>query len=108
MPSEAPRNAIEPSGFAQTGKEKHRGVGPNLKRNLAKKRRPLQRAAGRPALSVLKQILNREADILGNLTQKNRREVSSRMKRHGCAPPILVPKLLVRPSLTHLNEAKLF
>jgi len=47
-------------------------------------------------LAVLQQIIERQADILGDLAQQDRGEVAADMQRHGGRAAIEVAELLVR------------
>ena len=46
-------------------------------------------------LSVLEQFIKREADIFGNLTEQDGRDVSTLMKRHRCAAAGGIAELFV-------------
>jgi hypothetical protein len=50
------------------------------------------------------EVLNRHADVLGDLAQQRRRNVATLMKRHCCSAPIGMPKLSVRAALPNLDE----
>jgi len=55
-------------------------------------------------LTVLEQIIDVQADILGDLAQQNRREVAAGVKRHRGRATIGVAELLVRTALAHLGK----
>ncbi len=57
---------------------------------------------------MLQKFVNRQSNVFGNLTQKNRRNVSAWMNGHGCVPAVLMAKLLVGTTLTNLDETKRF
>lgn len=52
------------------------------------------------------QFLQREADILSNLTQERGRDIAALMDRHGCHPPVRMLELFVGSSLPHLLESQ--
>jgi hypothetical protein len=57
---------------------------------------------------VQQHFFDREADVLRDLTKKNRGDVSAGVEGHGRAPPVSVPVLLVRPALPRFGEAEFF
>src|SRR5450759_4375468 len=57
-------------------------------------------------LTVLEQIIDGQTDVLGDLAQKNRREVAASVKRHRSRATIGVAKLLVRTALAHLGKTE--
>lgn len=70
--------------------------------------RPPPAVPGWAALCTLQQVLQRQADVLCDLAQQNRRDISSGMHGNGCASAIRVPKLLVRAPLANLSKAQCF
>jgi hypothetical protein len=57
---------------------------------------------------LLQELLNREADILRDLTQQQWRDVSTGVKRNRRPPTIRVPVLLVRSTLANLTKPEPF
>lgn len=55
---------------------------------------------------MLEQLVRRQADVLGNLAQQNRGQVSARMVWDRRLPAIGVPELAMRPALANLNETQ--
>jgi hypothetical protein len=55
---------------------------------------------------VLEQFIKREADIFGNLTEQDRGDVSTLMKRHRCTATSGITELLVRTALANFGEAE--
>lgn len=61
----------------------------------------------RDDLSVLKQFVEREADVLGDLTKQDRGDVAALMKRNCRAAAGSVAELFVRAALANFGEAEL-
>jgi len=58
-------------------------------------------------LSVLNELSDREADVLSDLAEQNRRDVSTLVKWHCSGSARAVSILLVRTTLSDLREAEL-
>lgn len=54
--------------------------------------------------SRVQEFLNRKTDILADLAEEQRRNVSSTMEGDSCGPPIRMPKLLVGSPLPYFVE----
>ena len=65
------------------------------------------RRLARFVLPVLEKLLDGEANILGNEPQECRRDVPTRMERHGGGAAVGVAVLLVRAPLPHFSETDL-
>lgn len=57
---------------------------------------------------MLQKLVDHQANVFGDLPQQDWRDISSWMDGHGRAPAVLMPELLVRPTLTNLDETKRF
>jgi len=55
---------------------------------------------------MLKQLFKRKADVFGNLTQQDRRDIAALMKGHSGTSTFGVPKLFVRTSLPDFRETQ--
>ena len=60
----------------------------------------------RVGLSVLEQVIKREADVFGDLTEQDWGNVSTLMKRHGGAAASGITELLVGTALANFGEAE--
>ena len=58
-------------------------------------------------LTATQKILDSHSNVLGNLSQQYRGKIASRMKGHGRASSIKMPKLFVRAALTNLLKPQL-
>ena len=47
-------------------------------------------------LPVLEQVINGQADVLGNLAQEDGRDIATRVERHGGGATVGMTKLLMR------------
>jgi len=54
---------------------------------------------------MAQELRNGQADVSGNLSQQNRRNIPAFVKCHRCAAPIRVAELLVGTPLANLNES---
>ncbi len=57
-------------------------------------------------LSVFEQLIKREVNVLGDLTEQDRRDVSRLMKRYGGAATGSIAKLFMRATLADFREAE--
>ena len=57
-------------------------------------------------LTVPQKLLQGDADIFGDLTQQNRRDIASGMKWNGRASSVGMTELLVGPALAYLLESQ--
>jgi hypothetical protein len=62
--------------------------------------------AGR--LKTFKNIIDRQVDVLGDLAEQYRGDVSASVERHGCAASIRMAELLVGASLPDFLETQSF
>lgn len=60
----------------------------------------------RVGLSMLEELIKREADVFGDLTEQDWGNVSTLMKRHRCAATGGIAELLMRAALADFGEAK--
>ena len=58
-------------------------------------------------LSALEEIIKREPDVFGDLTEQDRGDVPTLMKRNRCAVPRSIAELFVRSALANFGETKL-
>ena len=58
-------------------------------------------------LSILGKLFHSEANILTDLPEQNRRNISTRVEGYSCTPSIRVSKLLMRTALADLIKSKL-
>jgi hypothetical protein len=65
--------------------------------------RQVQRSVIRLQLGSQK-FFSRYANVRADLAQENRRDIAAGVHRHCCGTSVDMPKLLVRPSLPHLDE----
>lgn len=47
-----------------------------------------------------------QADVFGNLPQKDGRNITARMEGYGCASTIGMTELLMRPTLANFDETQ--
>jgi hypothetical protein len=57
-------------------------------------------------LGALQELLDREANVLSDLPEERRRDITSLVKGEGCPATVGVPKLLVGATLSKFAETK--
>ena len=57
-------------------------------------------------LPVFQKILNRHANILGDLAEQDGRNITAEMERNGSSTPIGMPELFVRTALTYFSKTE--
>ena len=65
----------------------------------------MQREA-RPSSAMRQELIDRQPDVLRDLTKKQRGNVTTGVKRHRCAPAIGMAVLAVRTAPANLHETK--
>ncbi len=55
---------------------------------------------------MLEELIKREADVFGDLTEQDWGNVPTLVKRHGCAATDDIPELFVRAALADFGEAE--
>jgi len=59
-------------------------------------------------LPATEEPVNRQSNVLRDLSQQNRREVAAAVNWDGCAPTIGMSKLFMGSALAHFYESKAF
>ena len=63
---------------------------------------------GPGALPAFYELVDRQSDVLGDLSQHDRRNIPASMNRDCRAPAVWMPKLLMRAALAILRKSQVF